>query len=295
MAVNYWVSTGDEDWDTAGNWSEGSVPATTDDVVFDGNKSNISVAGLATTNTPQSITVYRNYTGSIGSSGASVSMSEGSPHTLNRISFESATGKAWFTIGENVTCSEVICKSRNKASDAFNINTTSTGVITRLTVISGKTVVQTGCDLAAIVVGRLGAGDGDADVEVESGVSPSTNLDVDMSSGRLSSQSTLRTVIQSGGVATISGSSVTVTTLNLFGGVFTFSSDNGTLTTSKVFGGTLDLSQSGVPRTITTISVYPGGYVDARQPTATLGSPTVTVFGSGQFDQNGSVAVTYIK
>ena len=68
--TNYWTNcNGDGLWTTAGNWSTGAIPVSSDNVIFDGayctNSNNNCTFNIAATTTVSTFTINANYTGTI--------------------------------------------------------------------------------------------------------------------------------------------------------------------------------------------------------------------------------------
>lgn len=69
MATRTWVGTTSENWGTASNWLEGSVPVTGDDVHLLNNAVNVSAGLDQHTVTLNSLTIDLSYVGTIGAAG----------------------------------------------------------------------------------------------------------------------------------------------------------------------------------------------------------------------------------
>ena len=92
--TNTWTNTaGDGKWNTAGNWSRGSVPSTTDDVVFD-STSTANCAINVTTNKVVTFSVNTGYSGTI---------TQNNGFTLNAISLTLNSSTATFTGGDSTS------------------------------------------------------------------------------------------------------------------------------------------------------------------------------------------------
>ena len=70
MATKTWISNSDTDWDTAANWSGGTLPVAGDDVVFNSEGTADCYGPITLTDlTTGSIYVNKDYAGNLGESG----------------------------------------------------------------------------------------------------------------------------------------------------------------------------------------------------------------------------------
>ena len=127
MAITTWTGTTNSDWDTATNWSSGSVPTSSDTAIIDGD---VDITGGEPSNEEvERVYVAYTYTGSLGSSGTPLELD------VAQFSYDSSTSSAVSYVHllgvANATPDVVIAGA--KTSEALYLS----GDIDRLTVESG--------------------------------------------------------------------------------------------------------------------------------------------------------------
>jgi hypothetical protein len=73
-APQTWSSTGDNKWSDSANWSEGTVPASGENVIFDGTSVSNCNMDLSGGTTILTLTITSGYTGTLQLSGGSMTV-----------------------------------------------------------------------------------------------------------------------------------------------------------------------------------------------------------------------------
>lgn len=289
------AATGKHFWSNAANWSTGSVPANTDDIVFD-NGSVSCKYGLPTSNLdPVSFTATMGFTGMIGL--PEINTENGTPYyeyrtryvTLDDAADEAGTvyigggqGQGSPMINLNwVDKDGVTVKVRGTGSpqetiSPYAFNLTGSGTTFTLDISKGSMSVAPKASDAAGVTSVTVTNQGNAVADTMLHIGPAVS-------------STIATFDQLGGTVVMEGTS-TITALEMNAGMFHWNGTSGTITTAEVYGGTLvakyggnitnlniagafDASPSVVTRTVTNATITRGGsYLDPqRQVTLTNG------------------------
>lgn len=250
----------------AANWSGGSLPANSDDVVFeysdiDAKYGLDALSAIALT----SLTVKQSFTGAIGlprtndndyieyrttslTLGATtIEIGEGDGQGSGRIKINTGNTDATVSIynsgSEVETDIPTVLLSSLGANSVVNVYKGSVGIA----YFAGETAT-----VATLRVGYLENQIGDATVVCGSGVTLTTIV---KTGGSLEIESNVTTVTQDAGDITIGGAA-TVTTLNLNGGM-AYDRSTGTFTTVNLLASAVyDLRRSLAAKTITNLNLY---------------------------------------
>ena len=248
MADIYWKgddSSSPTDWNTAANWSGGAVPTASDNVrlvaAYSNNLAGFNASGTALAD----FVVEKGFSGQIGSETANLQVS--------CTYFEySGEGDSYIDLGSTSVDPRILATAPAPGPGEYGLYLIGTGfsVLSMeggslgLAAIHGQastvtTIRQLGGELkvgSAAAVTTLSSYGGSAKVSCNL-----TNLNV-----------------YDGQVTT--AEQMTITTVTLEDGTVVGNS-SGTITTATVHGGELDLSQTGLSRTVTTLNLNPGGAV----------------------------------
>jgi len=272
MADNVWLGGTSTAWNTAGNWSTGSVPTSSDNVLFD-HRAQRDCAGFdASAVTLASLRITSGYTYSIGTYAAGV---------LTRLRVSATL----LTIGEPLgdgnigSGSQLIAIDTGANATAVNVlNTNSTGQASgfapvllkgansanKITVVSGWVGLGTYILAEAFQFPTINVTGNQAYVECGTGYATSSGSTptINQTAGLAFVRHNLTTLNQEGGTTT-TADACTITTADV-GGNF-FSNSSGTITTLNVQnGGSADFSQRTTARTVTNSNVYGTGQVNAE-------------------------------
>lgn len=248
MANNkIWTGASSGNWSTTGNWLDGVLPGSGDNIYFVADYNVDLTSSLDRTAVAfdyGNIIVEPGFTGKIGTKTAYLEIRctgvdfKGSGETYLDVNTSAidirvdgtaaaATGKSGLYLkGSAIDEINVISGSVGIAAKAGETTTATT-----LTVNGGTVLVGDGCTL--------------------------TNATV--YSGSFTSQASITTLKNYNGSVTTEESAA-ITTLNLYSGSHTHNG-TGTIATANIEGGTLDLFQSGLARTVTTLNLNPGGNI----------------------------------
>lgn len=299
-------NAGPNDWSTADNWSGGSVPVASDDVVFRDNGVNVcwgldqSAVDLA------SLTIEQTYTGKIGLNRNSFSTTADGETASDPVKPEYR--EDYLVIGWT-TCNigEHVGPGSPGGSTRIKLDNDKAGASTTVIHDTANTASETGLPCV-----RLLASNASADVFVRSATGgvgiaiddPTETAtigdlvvsdDTESSKVYIGSGTTITSWAQTGG-NNILQAAATVTSVDVDGGTLTIEGDmtvttvnanEGTvyanhiktagnaITTANINGGTLDGTQSGAARTWATVNLDDGTLVadDAVVTITTLDQP----------------------
>jgi hypothetical protein len=274
MADLYWIGATDGDWSEDTNWSTGTAPASTDNVVIDGRSTRAITSGLAQSGvtlaslridlsnvydvglagTPLAIgatkvEIGRSETGGANASGAS----------LIHLNFGTVLATV-YVYGTNTSGSsglEPLVIRGTHASNALHIYD---GVVGVATADPGHvaTILTANVD-----GGRLRIADG------------CTLTTINQTDGEIEVESAFTTLNQSGGEITTRGTGA-ITTANVAGTANLLST--GTITTLNLYGnGVADFSGSAAARTVTNTNKYG----DNARINARTAAPAAITFTNG--------------
>jgi hypothetical protein len=255
--------TGPNYWSNTANWSTGSLPASTDNVIADGpNLPPILYALDAHTILPTTFTVGNNVDSAF-SIGLPPQNTKGYAEWRGQYL---QLGATTFNVGGAPTRIKLAAGS---TATTFNINATGTAQsgeqivtltgssITSLNVNNGAVGVayQPG-ETSTVTTLRIAAG-ANATSSVVAGVGL-TLTTLDWSGGTVALAAAVTTILGYGGVLTITGSGA-VTTATIYGGSLSYQS-TGTITTLNVGGnGLASFREDLRSRTVTNCTLYEGG------------------------------------
>jgi hypothetical protein len=303
------ASSGPNAWDTASNWSLGTVPVSTNAVFLTG--ANSIFYGLPQSGvTLASLTADSTFTGQVGlppfNAGNNSNFSGGatgssgyaeyrpqflaiSPTTLT-LGGGSGAGSGFFKIdGGTVAFATIVYSMGSPAVQGYPaLQVKGTNASNTIIVLQGNVGV-------AINPGETAAFDSielgyetqqatDANVVLGSGVTL-TSCPIVQNGGTLTFSSTILSLLMNAGTATGYLSSA-ITTLNAQSGTYHHQS-SGTITTTTVgAAGTLDLSQDPRQRTLGNTTVNGGGTLNDPNKTAVFTNPVL--FPDGVGGKNGA-------
>ena len=271
MAKNRWISvTGN--WNSGSSWSEGSVPADADDVIFDGRASKKSVTSGHTAQGDiqlASMTVMDSYPGNIGSSGDSGRLLIDIETKL----IHRGSGTLYANLADpNNDDLRIIIDSPNMVR-AFELGGTA---VNFMHVHSGHVHISSDHTGNLSYLRLTPAYGRNASVTCEA-ESSTTWREVQMTGG---------TFINSRKFAT-----ATISYLNLLGGVCI--QNEGSINRANI-AGTLDWRASGssVSPLITHANVLPGGLLDFRNSLVNGTITALTIMPGGNFEPTPGLTVT---
>lgn len=286
---NTTAATGPNHWDNADNWSTGSLPADTDDVVIDTGDISILYGLDQGAITLTSLTVTAGFTGTIGlpelnvdsttntyreyrsryltlgnaadANPTAITIGEGDGNGSGRIKLDSADSQVTLNVlGTGTRLESAVPSLLWKGTHASNVVNVTRGQV-GVAQYAGETAT-----VATLRVGFVNNQAGDSIVYCGSGTTLTT---VNQTGGILTTNSNVTTVNQTGGE--LIHQAGTLGTLNCDAGEVRYLS-TGTLTTANVgSGGTLDFRRDMRGRTVTNCNLYEG---------------------SSYFDPNGTVTHT---
>ena len=263
------ASAGPNDWSSANNWSLGTVPAATNDVIVSGAVSilygldqnavtltSLSIDGNFTgylglpERNPAGYDEYRQTYLKIGATTQNVGAGPG--FGSGRIKIEAQAVLCTVNVYLTGTPAEqgiepFLWKGTN-ASNAVNLYRGSMGVA----IFPGETAT-----IASLRVSWLSNQAGDANFRASAGVTLTT---IDQSGGAIETRSNLTTKTQTGGTH-VAYDSATLTTLTISGGTFSYRSSGALGTANVSDAGVLDFSGDLRAKTVTVVNCYAGATV----------------------------------
>lgn len=265
---NATASAGPNDWSTASNWSDGSIPATGDTVILRDNSVDILWGLDQSAVTLAALTIEKSYTGKIGLNRVVFQQSASATSTAKteyRDTYLKVSATA-VKIGENNSQSTPSGSSRIMIDTGSNAATVEVFGTASTPAESGRPSVRLKFNHAssALYVRSAPGGVGIAlDAPGETSALSLVSISDSSSSSRVYAGAgvSLTTWGQTGGSNILNAAS-TVTTVNVAGGTLT-TEGAFAITTVNVSGGTLDSHSTG---TITTLNLT-GGLVDFQGST----------------------------
>lgn len=248
MADNIWSgSVLDGNWDTGGNWSQGTKPDSTDTIIHpstSGNAVTTGVSGEAAVDVPLWL-IERGFTPNIATVG--------DPATIAAQRMEHrGSGSVYWTPGTNGS-DDCLVDAENKNLALHII----AGTTTRLTAKKGRTLITGAATVSRIDCSFRDNPLEDATVDAQGSV---TLPLVYQNGGKFLSLTAITAYHQRGGRFTSLGT-IAVATFVLHLGEAFFNAANGATpicTEANLFGGVLDLTQSPGSKLITTLIMLPG-------------------------------------
>ena len=248
MATRTWTGASSGDFNATGNWAEGSVPVTGDDVIFDRGSRNLDTNLDQSAVTLVNVSFRQGYTGTAGVSVATPFKFGAS----GKLVIEGGAEKLFLSGGTIVTTIMRGCRAD------FSGEVHIAGTLTTVIFQRGLLYIESGTT-TTLIQDPIGGGQGQATC--------------------YTSTATVTTLNQFGGLFN-QKSTGTVTTLNNYGGrsqidtgtlttanLFNASSyvdwrSTTTLTTVKCYKGIFDASKQAAARTITNSEVHQGGLLN---------------------------------
>lgn len=242
MAVRTWDGndvTTPYTWSTAGNWVEGVVPVSTDEVVIPSGSAKITGGLNQSAVTLAGFTIERGYDQNIGTSDAPLQVA-----ISVRAVIETSGGQQWVDFGASNYDVEVLgTGGASTGQRAFNVIGSNLATIS---VLAGSVGIATPlADSATVATLRVLGGD----VWAGDNVSLTTASSY---GGSLLQQCASTTTNVYGGTVTTKGTGA-ITTANVYDGSM-FPNSTGTITTFNAYGGSVDFTRSGLARTVTTLN-----------------------------------------
>lgn len=272
-----WISTSSTDWNTAANWSSGTVPVSGDTVVFANNSVNVDTNLNQSAVTLAALYIYQSYTGAIGKSDGTylaigaTAVRIGDPG--NSPTTPNGSGRLLLNFGTVQTTVVVVNTSQTSTDTAF------APLLMKGTHASNKLVVYSGrVESATRFAGDVSTWS-EVDVQAGGASAPTVLLGtgctlttINQNAGTLTVNSAATTVTLSSGTLTTQGSGA-ITTLTV-GGIAKLNS-TGTITTLNALGGgTADFSGDAQAKTVTTLKAYKGTKINLDN--GVKGSVTMT-------------------
>lgn len=242
MAVRTWDgndATTPYDWSVAGNWLEGSVPVSTDDVILPAGAAKIT-AGLNQSAVTLNSLVAEDFADDIGSSSTYLQIGVSGETRLDLNG-----GQQFIDLGSSAI-SPIVNSTSGAASGERALNIVGSA-LTALIVNAGsvglalQAAKSATCTTVKVLSGNVWLGE-NATV---------TNVYV---TGGLVRQQCSSTVTEINGGDVVTVGTGTITTCDLYGGIFKPES-TGTITTLNQYGGNIEANNSKASRTITTLNV----------------------------------------
>lgn len=272
MADNVWIGGTSTAWNTGGNWSTGSAPSSSDNVIFDHRAQNDCAAYNASAVTLASLRITSGFTKLIGTYSAG---------TVTRLQVSATNlviGEALGdgTIGSGSQLIAIDLGSVASTVRVLNGNTTGqasgfapillkgSNTSNKITVVSGWVGLGTYILGEAFQFPTINVTGSSANVECGTGYSAGTGTSptINQVDGLVTFRHALTTLNQEGGKA-VSEGAVAITTADV-GGSFV-SNSTGTITTLNVqSGGLADFSQNTAARTVTNCNVYGTGTINCE-------------------------------
>tara|TARA_Y100000310_G_scaffold341383_1_gene440349 strand:+ start:1841 stop:2704 length:864 start_codon:yes stop_codon:yes gene_type:complete len=285
MATKTWIGDngGNEgDWSTAANWSASGVPASSDDLMFDGN-ANYAVESSPGTAADDfdSVTITSDFAYNFGTAAAS-------------IVFDASAGSDVLTI--DASGCPTYCKIDGGFSATTILNSGSSatacqldGTFTTLNAAKGTLTFVAGCTVTTLNVNYISAAATDVTITIPTGC-------------------TITNVYQKGGIVTCSSAVATrldldsgtfthsdgnTATLSLRGGTYYWNCEGDTITKANLFGGTFDARNNGAAKTITDMDIWPNAtaYLNTGGLNITMTNAAKYYGGSLIFDRGSSFQI----
>jgi hypothetical protein len=242
MAVRTWAgddATTPYDWSVTGNWVEGSVPVSTDEVVIPAGSQKITAGLNQSAVTLAGLTVESGYDKDIGSSGGELQVALSAPASI-----QTSGGQQFFDFGSSNVNVEVL-GSGGASTGQRAINFIGSNLAT-VSIVGGSVgIASAPADSATVATLRILGGN----VWLGTNVTLTT---CNLYNGSFLQQCSSTTTTIYDGRLTSRGSG-TIGTLNIYSGSCTLNS-TGTVTTLNGYGGAVDFGGSGLARTVTTLN-----------------------------------------
>ena len=242
MAVRTWDgndATTPYDWSVSGNWLEGSVPVSTDDVVIPSGSAKIT-AGLNQSAVTLASLVFEDFDQDVGSSTGYLQVG-----VSGEVRFDLLGGQQFINLGSS-SVSPIVNSSGGATSGQRALNIIGSALSTLVVNGGSVGVALDAAQSATVTTVKVLNGD----VWLGENATVTTLY---LTGGTVRQQcATTTTELNGGSVRTVGTG--TIGTLNVYGGMVQPES-TGTITTANLYGGTIDASASKASRTITTLNI----------------------------------------
>jgi hypothetical protein len=260
------AATGPNYWSNGDNWSSGSVPTTSDDIVFEDSSVDVSY-DLDQDAAYPSLTIMASYTGRIGLPSTN---SSGYVEYRQRFLIVGDGDPMDLTIGQGAGAqSQLILIDVNQAVLTFNQYGSGTAfdgehAVTVQTAASGSTVNVFGGQLEFAGVNELTTLRVTPSDQSEVAVQGSTGTTVGtaiINGGRVTLRHTVTTLDVSDGAEVFVSDDAAIATVSVATGATVFWSSTGAIGTllNVYHQGIMDFSRSGVGKAVQAAKVYHGG------------------------------------
>jgi hypothetical protein len=263
------AASGPNDWNTAANWSTGSVPAAGDDVYVENTASSILYGINQTGLTLASLNVAQSFTGAIGlptnNAGGYVEYRDqylviGAGRVVIGQGDGPGSGRIKLDTGAGPTTLDLVNSGNPSDLAGFAVHWKGTHASNVINVSKGSLGIAVEADQAATVnvlrVGYRNSVIGDATVYCGSGTMLTT---LEQSGGQVTLTSGVATVDKTAGELTMLDGAIT--TLRLDGGWVHYQSTGAIGAAIVGQQGSLDFSRDMRPRTVTACDLYGGGRI----------------------------------
>lgn len=255
MATRTWLGTTDTDFDVATNWSDNTVPVTTDSIIYNHQSTRDCTDGMdQNAKAFVTITMTAGFQYSLGASGAPFR-----PLSVADLYFSSAGPNCYFgNIVDTDAITRVHVDSPSASETALELQSSA---ISDITINRGKVIINAASTFAANARLSIAEKQGqESKLTIPSGVTLPATSTIVVEGGMCKLSAAGNDVLQSGGKFVLDGSA-TLTLLELSGGIFYWDS-NGTITTAQCKGGRFDVTREDVARTLTSGFMYNDATVD---------------------------------
>ncbi len=299
VATESTASAGANDWSTADNWSDGSIPANTDTVIFRDNAVNVCWSLDQSAVTINDLFIEKSYTGKIGLNRAEFATSiDGETTDATKDEYRVHYLKIDY---DTLEVGKHVGGGNPSGSGRIKINNQNTGAST--STVFDTANVSTETELAAV---RLLANSAGADFFIRDGLtgiaidepnetSTIGDIYIDGSGSKvyIGDGVTLTTFTQSGGLALLQAAA-TITSVSVLGGKLTIEGSF-TITTLTQEGGVINANHSSVGNAITTANLN-GGSIIATQSSAIRTWATVNMASGASLRANSDIlAITTLN
>ena len=254
MANLIWLGTTSTAFNTAANWSGGSVPSASDSIRFVAAYSNPIAAYNFSGTALADVVVEKGYSGAMGTKTGDLQL------TCTFFEF-AGEGVSYIDLSASSIAPRVISTATSPGTGLYGLYLIGSA-LTTLSIESGSVgVAAVHGTTSTVATIRQRAGDcrigQGTTLTTYSGYGGSATVLCNMTNANLY------------GATLTTGEQGTITTLTIERGVCVANS-TGTITTANINGGEVDLSRSGSARTITTVNMNPGGGISYDPDAVTL-------------------------
>ena len=243
-----WEGVTSGDWDTATNWSDDTKPVNGDSVIFNGGF-DVAVTGDLDQSALTLVDVFigDDYTKDLGNSA-------GDPLILGPTTKVIHRGKGTLFLDQGNDITEIVIAHTGVLSTlAASLANTTGATLTRATISRGRVSLISSVSLPT--QNLIVAGD---EVDLTVGGASVAIVDFHQWGGLVTVDVAATQIISAyvaGGLFVVTDI-VDLTTLNMSGGTVQYN-DSAVMTTANLYGGLLDLTQTRVEKTVTTVNLWP--------------------------------------